>query len=116
VKQVIRHRAVRIVANRTILGHGRMLICKRALLLRVALVAHHIDSGLFQIVFGLAMRIVAIGAHDLAFLDWMVRRHRVLSVNVGMALVTNVRVINRHWHSVLAIDMRMLNSNNRLHV
>jgi len=95
-EQVVGNCAVRIMTNCTVLSYGWMLVCKRALFLSMALVTHHIDGWLFQIVFCLPVRIMAIGASYLAFLDRMVRRHRVLRIDGRMTLVARIRLIDRH--------------------
>ena len=116
VEQVIRHSAVRIVTNRTILSDRGMFVCEWPLFLGMALVAHHVDGGLFEVAFRLPVSIVAIGALHLAFLNRMVRRHGVFGVDVGMALVTHLGIINCHRQSRLTVDMCMLNANDRLHM
>lgn len=115
-EQIVRHRPVRIVADRTIFRHGWMLVRERALFIGMALVTHHVDRGLLQVVLRLAMRIVAIRADHLAFLDRMVRRHRVLGIDIRVALVAHIRFVNRHGRPWIATDIYMLNVDYLLHI
>ena len=92
-QQVIRYRAMGFVADRAILRNRRMLVREWTLFLRMAFVTHHVHRRLFQIVLGLTVRIMAIGAHHLAFLDRMVRRHRDLCINIRMAFVARLRLV-----------------------
>jgi hypothetical protein len=71
LQQIVGDRAVRRMAVRTVLGHGRVLVSERALLLGVALPAQEIERFRFQVAFHLAMRVVAIAAEHLAFLHGM---------------------------------------------
>ena len=68
-QQVVGHRAVRLVADRAVLGHRRVRVGERSLLLRMALVAEQVDRLRLQVPLQLPVRIVAIGADHLAFLD-----------------------------------------------
>ena len=102
---------MRVVADRTILRHWWMLVRKRSLFVSVALITHHVHGRLFEIVLRLTMRVVAIGANHLAFLDRMVRRHRGLGIDLRMALVAGLRFVHRHRHSWFSLDVRMMNIN-----
>jgi hypothetical protein len=82
VKQVVCHRAMRIVTNTAILRYRRMFVCERTLLLGMAPITHHIDGWFLQVIFRLSVRIVAVGANHLAFFNRMVRRHCVLGIDV----------------------------------
>ena len=115
MQQIVGNRAVWIVTNAAILRHRGMLIGKWSLLLRVAPVTHHVDGGLSQVIFRLTMCIVAVGTHHLAFLDRMVRRHRVLGVNLWMAFVADVRLVHGHRQSIWAFDGRVADIHDRLH-
>jgi len=75
LKQIVIHRAVRVVADRAILGDRLMVAHERSAFLHVARVAGFDDAIARQHLFaGGAVRIVAVGADDLAFLDRMVGR------------------------------------------
>ena len=48
-QQVVGHGAVRLMANAAVLADRRVFEGKRALLLRVALVAHQVDGRLLEV-------------------------------------------------------------------
>ena len=75
-QQVVGHGAVRLMADAAVLPDRRVLEGERPLLLRVALVAQQVDGRLLEVVLisVLPVRIVAIGADHLAFLDRVMRR------------------------------------------
>lgn len=109
VQQVIGHRTVRLVADSAILSHWRMLVSERALFFGVTFVAHHVDRGLFEVVLSLPVGIMAIGAHHLSFFDRMMRRHRILRIDIWMAFVARLWFVDRHRHPRFAVDVRVLN-------
>ena len=109
MQQIVGNRSMRLMANRAILGHRRMFVGKRPLFFRMAAVTDHVDRRLLQIALCLAMRIVAIRAKHLAFLDRMMRRHCVLGVNVAMALVAGERLVHGHRKARRPRDIRVLN-------
>ena len=84
------------MTNRAVLRRGRVLVGKRPLFIAMTPVANLVDGWFFQVSLRLAVTIVAIRANHLAFLDGMMRRHRVLCINLGMALVADVRLLDRH--------------------
>jgi hypothetical protein len=96
VEQVVGDRTVGIVADAAILGDGRVFIGEGALFFRMATVANLIHGLLSQVVFILSVPVVAVGTDHLAFLDGMVRRQTRLCIDVGVALVTYLRLIDRH--------------------
>ena len=108
MQQIVGNRPMRLMANRTILGNRRMFVGKRPLFFRMAAVTDHVDRRLLQIALCLAMRIVAIRAKHLAFLDRMMRRHCVLGVNVAMALVAGERLVHGHRKARRPRDIRVL--------
>ena len=116
VEQVVGYRSMRIVTDRTILGHRRMLVSERALLFSMAAITHHVDCRFLQIVFSLPMCIMAVRAPHLSFLDRMMRRHGILGIDVGVALIAHVGIVDRHWRPLLALDIRMLDVNDLRHV
>lgn len=115
MQQIIGHRPMRIVTDSAVFSDRWVLVSERTLLFRMALVAHHIHGRLFQVVLRLAMRVMAVGAHHLAFLDGMVRRHRVLGIHVRMAFVASLWLIDGHRHAAGAVDVRVLNVDDLLH-
>lgn len=115
-EQVVGHRAVRIVADCAILGHRRVLVRERALFVSMALIADHVDRRLLEIVFGLAVWVMAGRARHLAFLDRMVRRHCIHCINVRVALVAHEWFVDCHWSAIRPADICMLNVNHSLNV
>lgn len=115
-EQVVRYRPMRIVTDGAILCHRRVFVGEGALFLGVTPVTDHVDRRLLQIVLGLAVRIVAIRTRDLAFLDGMVRRHRILSIDIRVALVARERFVDRHRRPLLPADIRVLNVNCLLYI
>ena len=115
LQQVVLDRPVRIVADRAILRHRRVLVDERPLLIGVTLVADHVDRGFFQAPFGLAVRIMTIRADHLPFLDGVVRWHAVEAENLGMALVAHVRLIDGHGHPVRTADIRVADIDHLMH-
>lgn len=105
---------MRLVTDIAILGDGRMLVGKRTLFVGMAFVAGQIDSRSRQVVLHLPVGIMAVGTDHLPFLDRMVRWHRVLCIDVGMTLVTDVRVVDRHRDARFASNVRVLNIQQRL--
>ena len=73
-QEIIRHRPVGIVADVAVLFDGRVLIDKWPLLVRMALVADHVDGRLLQVFGGAAVRVMATGAFHFPLLERMVRR------------------------------------------
>ena len=116
MQQVVGHRPMRLVANRAILRHRRMLIGERPLFLRLATVTDQIHGRLLEIALGLAVRIMAIGAQHLAFFDRMVRRHRVSGIDVAVALVAGERLVDGHRQARRPPDVRVLNVDKLVHV
>lgn len=93
LQQIVINRAVRVVADRAILGDRLMVAHKRSALLHVARVAGFDNAIARQHLFaGTAVRIVAVGANDLAFLDRMVRRAVDLSALLFVARETHFRL------------------------
>ena len=79
------------MAVRAILHDGRMLPQERAASFRVTLVTGLVDrAGLEQAGIGSSMRVMAIGASDLSFSKWHVRRALNLSAAQLMALKANL--------------------------
>lgn len=115
-EQIVGHSAVRLVADRAVFSHRRMFVRKWPLLLSVTLVTNQVHCRFFEIVFGLPVRIVAIRAHHLAFFDRVMRRHRSFRVYLRVALVTGLRLIYRHRHAWMTIDVRVLDVEDRLYV
>src|SRR6185503_7630787 len=75
LQQVVVHRAVRVVADRAVLLHRLVGAHERAALLRVAGVAGLVDAIAHQqLLAGGAVRVMAVGARDLAFPDRMAHR------------------------------------------
>ena len=95
-QQIIGYRAVRLVTIRAALRHRRMLVHKRPLLFCMALVAQTVDRILFEVTFGLAVRVVAVGANHLAFPDRMVRRQGAESVDRRVTFVARLRFVDAH--------------------
>ena len=62
------------------------------------------------------MRIMAVSAHHLSFFDGMVRRHRILSVDFGVAFVTDLRFIDGHRRPGLSLDIGMVDMDDLLDV
>src|ERR1700722_2672120 len=101
-------RAVRVVAVEAVLAHRRVLEQERTALLGVALVAGVVDRGLAQQALGgAAVRVVAIGADDLAFAHRHVRRAIHLRAPVLVALEAGIgleRGLEIELHRHLAHD------------
>jgi hypothetical protein len=95
-QQIIGHRAVRIVTMRATLRNRRMLVHERPLLFCMALVAHAVYRIFFEVSFGLAVRVVAIGASHLAFPDRMMRRQGGESVDRRVAPVARLWFVDAH--------------------
>jgi len=108
-EQIVGHRSVRLMANRAILGHRRMLIGKRALFVGVAPVADQVDRRLAEIALRLTVTVVAVRADHLPFLDGMVLRHRGLAIDIAVTFVAHEGLVNRHWQPRRAVDIRVLN-------
>ena len=96
MQQIVSDGPMRFMTNRAILCNGRVFVGKRTLFLRMTLVTDHVQGRFFQVSLCLAMSVVAIGAHQLAFLDGMVRRHGGLGIDARMALVTDARFVDGH--------------------
>ena len=108
MQQIVGNRSMRLMANRAILGHRRMFVGKRPLFFRMAAVTDHVDRRLLQIALCLAMRIVAIRAKHLAFLDRMVRRHCVSCIDFAVALVAREWLVHGHRQARRPPDIRVL--------
>jgi hypothetical protein len=123
-EQVVGHRAVRLMANTTVLRDGRMRVGKRPLLLHVALVAELVDVQTLGLQVGvlLPVRVVAVRADHLAFLDRVMRRQGVHGVDLRMALVAGFRFLDRHLqtllvrHAVVADAHKLLHAGVRMRV
>ena len=74
MQQIVGYRAVRIMTVCAVFRNRWMFVYKRTLLLGVAFVANHVDCRLSEVAFRLAVGIVAIGAGNFSFSDWMVGR------------------------------------------
>lgn len=116
VQQVVGHGPMRLMANRAVLGHRRMLIRERSLLVRMAPIADHVDRRLFQIALRLAVGVVAVRTYQLAFLDRMMRRHRILGIDVAVALVACEWLIHGHGQTLGAGNVAMLNFDKLLNI
>ena len=101
---------------RAVFRHGRVLVGERTLFLGMALPAQEIERFRSQVAFHLAMRVVAIAAEHLAFLHGMMRRHRELGEDVGVALVADDRVIDRHRQAFRASDVKVADADDLRHV
>ena len=106
-QKVIRHGSVGVVANSAVLRNGRVLIDKRSLLVRMALVADHVYGRFLQVSRGAAVGIVAAGAHHLPFLQRMVRGEGELGGNILVAGITHFRVLHRHGQTMRPIESGM---------
>lgn len=108
---------MRLVANCAVLSNRWVFNGKRALLVRVALVTHKVDGRLLEVVFIsiLPVGIVAIGADHLAFLDRVMRRKRVEAVDLRVALVTRLRLLDRHHQTLGPSDIRMTDADKLRH-
>ena len=104
------------MANRAVLRRRRVLKGEGALFFAMTPVANLVDRWFFQVSLRLAVTIVAIRANHFAFLDGMVRWHRVLSVNLGMASVADVWLVDRHRHPLSTRKVRVRDSHRFLHM
>lgn len=106
LQKVVGHRSMWIMASVAVLADWRMLEGKRPLLLRVAFVANQIDGRLLEIACFLTVRIVAIGANHLSFLDGMVGRKRIEAIDLLVALVASGGFVDRHLPTTGSRDAR----------
>lgn len=113
-KQVVGYRAMRFVTDGAILRDWWMFVNKGTLFICVAFVADQVQRGFFEISFGLAMRIVAIGASDFSFFDRMMRRESREPEDFWMAFVARLRFVHRHRQSVGAVHGRVADVNHTL--
>jgi hypothetical protein len=113
-KQVVGYRAMRFVADGAILRHRWMFVNKGTLFICVAFVANQVQRWFFEISFGLAMRIVAIGASDFSFFDRMMRRESREPEDFWMAFVARLRFVHRHRQTVGAVHGRVADVNHTL--
>lgn len=103
-QEIVGDRSVRIVTDGAVFFHGRMPVNKRPSLLRVAVVADHIDGGFLEVVLGRAVGIVAVGAHHLPFAHGVVRRHFKQRHDLLVTFVTRGGLVDRHWQPFRPID------------
>ena len=106
-QQIVCHGPVRLVTIDAVLGCRWVLVNKRALLLRVATITNLVHGICLQVPLELAMRIVAVGADHLAFLDGMVRRKRAEGVDLRVASVANFGFLDGHRQSGGSADTRV---------
>ena len=92
LKQVVRHRAMRLVANRAALFHRRMLEYERPVLCRMAVGAEGLLGFRIaeQVVARAAVRVVARRASHAPFTNGMMRRLIHLGPLVAMAVVAEL--------------------------
>jgi hypothetical protein len=107
---------MRRVTDRAVLCCRWVLISERALFFAMTPVANLVDRWFFQVSCRLAVTIVAIRANHFAFLDGMVGWHRVLRVNLGMATVTNVWLVDRHGYPRWPRNVRVRDAHSLLHM
>lgn len=106
-QQVIGHRAVRLVTMGAVLRGRRMLVHERPLLFCMALVTYSVDRIFFEVSFGLAVRVVTVGANHLAFPDRMVRRQGAETVDLRVAPVARLRFVDAHRQPFGTLDRRV---------
>ncbi len=87
---------MRLVAVRAVLGDRCVFVRERPFLFRVALVADRVDRILLEVPLGLAVGIMAGRANHLAFSDRVVRRQRRQGVDLLVAFVTRLRLVDAH--------------------
>ena len=110
MEQIIRYRAVRVVADRTVFFNWSVLMNKRALLVRVTLVTRHVDRLTLQVSLVVAVGIMASRTRHLALTDWVVRRQLSHSVNILVTFKTNIGVVDRHGHSRRPTKIRVIDA------
>ena len=106
-QKIVRHGPVGVVTDGAVLFNGRVLIDKWPLLVRMALVADHVDGRFLQVPGGAAVRVMATGAFHLPFLERMVRRQRELGGNILVARIAGFRVVDRHGQATLPLHTGM---------
>jgi hypothetical protein len=94
LEKIVGDGSVRGVTDAAVLFDRWMLVNKWPLLVRMTSIAEQIDGFFVQVSFGLTMGVVTGRARHFAFENRMVRRQLNLCLNVGMALITGVRLIN----------------------
>ena len=82
-----------------------MLVDEWALLLHMAAITDQVHRRLLQESECLSMRVVAVAAEHLSFEDRVVRRHLGKGVDLRMALVAGVGVVDRHRPSLWPTDI-----------
>ena len=70
-QQIVDNCSVRLMADRTVLGRGRVFVGKWALLFSMTAVANLVDRCFSQVSMGLAVPVMAVRADHFAFLDRM---------------------------------------------
>ena len=94
MQQVVGHGSVRVMADRTVLFDWSVLVGERSLFFGVTAVASEIDRVFLQMAIRLAVRIVTGRADHLAFTNGMVRWQLHQSIDLLMALVANIRIVD----------------------
>jgi len=116
VEQMVGYRSMRLMADTAILRHRRVFVSKGSLFLRMTAVANHVDRRFSEPLFGLSVRVVTVRTDHFALADRMMRRQIGQGIHPRMALVTNLRLLDRHDASLRASDGGMADVQRRLHV
>ncbi len=81
---------------RAVFANRRVFEGKRALLIRMALVAQQVNGRFLEVICFLTVGVVAVGAHHFPFLDGMVRGKCIQAIDFRMAFVARLGLLDGH--------------------